>query len=249
MSAASAYSFEIIEKIENGAGRGWRPLAPTEVVVALARPEESERHERSISMALLSEEEKQRLARFRFERDRHLFLAAHSLLRVTLSRYADVEPYVWQFRSGRYGRPEIAEPTSRLRFSVSHTRGLAACAVMLDRDIGLDVEDISKGAPAEVAHRFFSPCEARDVLCAPLESRARRFFTYWTLKEAYCKARGLGLSVPLDQFSLHEDDGAWRIAFEPPIEDEPGRWCFWSWHAGEHHQAALAIANDAESVA
>jgi 4'-phosphopantetheinyl transferase len=238
--AASTYSVQLVENIDDEGG-SCRPLGPTEVVVALTRPDESDER-LSMFMPLLSEDERQRLARFKFERDRRLFLMAHALLRVTLSRYANVEPCAWQFRAGSYGRPEIAHPPSRLRFSLSHTPGLAACAIILDREIGLDVEDTSRGAPIDVAERFFSPMEARQVHSAPLKARATRLFQYWTLKEAYIKARGMGLSLPLDRFTMYEDaEDTWRITFEPPLNDDPGRWQFWSSSVTDNHQAALAI--------
>jgi 4'-phosphopantetheinyl transferase len=238
--AASTYSVQLVENIDDEGG-SCRPLGPTEVVVALTRPDKSDER-LSMFMPLLSEGEKQRLARFKFERDRRLFLMAHALLRVTLSRYANVEPCAWQFRAGSYGRPEIAHPPSRLRFSLSHTPGLAACAIILDREIGLDVEDTSRGAPIDVAERFFSPMEARQVHSAPLKARATRLFQYWTLKEAYIKARGMGLSLPLDRFTMYEDaEDTWRITFEPPLNDDPGRWQFWSSSVTDNHQAALAI--------
>jgi len=169
-------------------------------------------------------------------------VAAHALLRMTLSRFADVAPGGWHFRTGHHGRPEIAAPASRLRFSLSHTRGLAACAVMLDRDIGFDVEDASSGERIEVAERFFSPREVRELHATPIVGRAERFLEYWTLKEAYLKARGLGLSVPLDQFSLYKEaEGAWRVAFDPALADDAARWHLHSWRLDGGYRAALAI--------
>ena len=193
-------------------------------------------------MALLSDDERERLTRFRFERDRALFLAAHALLRITLSRHTNIEPYAWRFCKGSHGRPEIAEPRSRLRFSLSHTHGLAACAVVLDRDVGLDVEYLSNDPPIDLADRLLSPRERCDILSVPIDARASLFLEYWTLKEAYAKARGLGLSLPLDQFSLYKDtDGRWRTALEPPPHEDIVRWWFWSWHVSNDHQMALAI--------
>jgi 4'-phosphopantetheinyl transferase len=243
MRDASPYRVEIVEGLVNQPAKGRRQLASTEVVVALARPDEvGEAEQRSTLMALLSDEEKKRLWRFHFERDRDLFLMAHALLRITLSRHASIEPYAWRFRKGSHGRPEIAEPRSRLRFSLSHTHQLAACAVVLDCDVGLDVEYLSSDPPIDLAERFFSPRERCDILNASLDARARLFLEYWTLKEAYAKARGLGLSLPLDQFSLYkETDGRWRIALESPLHEDQERWRFWSWHVRNDHQVALAI--------
>jgi 4'-phosphopantetheinyl transferase len=220
-----------------------RDLAPGEVIVALGQPVECvEPDQQSALMKLLSDEERERHSRFHFERDRSLYLTAHALLRISLSRHANVEPQAWQFRTGKYGRPEIAEPRSRLRFNLSHTHGLAACAVVLDRDIGMDVERITRDIPTDVAETTFSPRERSDILGTSATARARRFLEYWTLKEAYIKARGVGMSLPLDQFTFCKDEsGVWRILFEKPLCDDPERWQFWSWQLGSGHQVALAL--------
>lgn len=243
MPVGFTYSVAIVEGLADAAVASGRPLLPTDVVLAIARPAESANREQYAALlALLSDDERARLVRFRCERDRLLFLVAHALLRITLSRHSNVAPDVWRFCTGSHGRPEIAHPVSRLRFSLSHTPGLAACAVILDHDIGVDVEDLSRGAAIDVAERFFSPREVRDLLETSIASRPHRFLECWTLKEAYVKARGLGLSLPLDRFSVYNSSrGEWRISFEPPLNDDPARWWLWSSRVGTNHQAALAI--------
>lgn len=243
MQGKPTFRFEVVEGLVGQPMSGGRLLAPTDVVVAMARPSEvAESRQRSMLLAVLSDEERERLSRFRFERDRLLFLVAHGLVRITLSQHENVEPQAWRFRTGSYGRPEIAEPRSRQRFSLSRRQGLAACAVILDRDIGLDVEYVYKDSPFEVAERFFSPRERSSLLGTSLDDRPGLFVEYWTLKEAYIKARGLGLSLPLDQFSLDKGaDGRWRIASEPPLYEDPERWRFWSWRVAHDHQIAVVI--------
>jgi 4'-phosphopantetheinyl transferase len=217
-----------------------RTLRPDEVVLGIARPSDLHSHEALPS--LLSEPEKRRLERFRFEPDRVMFLVARALVRLTLSRCADVRPEAWRFRTGTHGRPEISHPPSRLRFSLSHTKGLAACAVILERDIGLDVEALSREPAIELARRFFSAREADQLARTPIDGRATRFLEYWTLKEAYVKARGLGLSLPLDRFSVYNTThNTWGISFEAPLNDDPARWWLRSFRVGATHQAALAI--------
>lgn len=243
MESKSDYKLEIIDDLIRQSNPDRRRLAPNEIVVAMARPAEvAEFDRRSTLMALLSDDEIERLKRFRFERDRDLFLVAHGLVRITLSRHENVEPQAWRFRTNSYGRPEIVEPRSRQRFSLSHGHGLAACAVVLDRDIGLDLECISKYPPVEVAERFFSEQERLNLQSASVDERGRLFLEYWTLKEAYLKARGLGLSFPLNQFSMHAGaDGRWRMASGPPLYQDPERWRFWSWCVADDHQVALAL--------
>lgn len=243
MRETAPYEIEIVEDMLNERASGKRSLAPGEVVVALARPDDfTAPEQRSALTVLLSDDERQRFARFRFENDRQLYLVAHALLRVALSRHANIEPCAWQFLTGSHGRPEIDKSQSRLRFSLSHTRGLAACAIILERDIGLDVEYLTADAPIEVAEQFFSARERRDLLCAGSDVRAAFFLEYWTLKEAYAKARGLGLSLEPHQFSFYKDfAGRWSIASGPPLYEDPERWQFRSWQAGKDHLAALAI--------
>jgi 4'-phosphopantetheinyl transferase len=235
---------EIVEGIDEQAARHYRVLRPTEATVWLARPEEPaglEQHTRLL--ALLSDDERERMARFRLDADRRLFLLGHGLVRLALSRHSDVDPRNWRFCLGPHGRPEIAAPPSRLRFTLSHTRGLTGCAVIQDQDIGLDVEDTSCGASIDVAKHFLSTPEMRDYLAAPAAVQPRRFFEYWTLKEAYMKARGFGFSLPFDRFSFYRDRrGVWRIAFAPSFDDDPGGWWFRSWQIGSLHQAALAVS-------
>lgn len=245
MRGKPTYKIEFVEGLAREPASGRRELEPTEIVVALCRPSEpAVSEQRSVLMGLLSDEERQRLTRFHFERDRVLFLVAHALLRITLSRYANIDPRAWQFRTGSYGRPEIADPRSRLRFSLSHTRELAACAIVLDRDIGLDVEHISRDVPLDVAESSFSSRERSDILGASATVRAKLFLEYWTLKEAYIKARGVGMSLPLDQFSFCKDPGGvWQIVLEQPLCDDPERWQFWSWQVSRNHQVALAIGH------
>ena len=103
-------------------------------------------------------------------------------------------------RLERVGKPTIAHPKdiAPLSFNLSHTERLIVCLVALDREVGVDAEDTERaGETVEVADRFFSPTEVAALRALPAQSRRRRFFQYWTLKEAYIKARGMGLSLPL----------------------------------------------------
>ena len=217
-------------------------LADDDVCVWLAETAAwSAPEDRQRLMMLLSEEERARFQRFHFDEDRLAFLVAHGLVRMALSRYAPVAPAEWTFSADSYGKPSIAAPASTLSFSLSHTRSLVACAVVRGRPVGVDVEDASRPAPLEIAERYFGPGERRDISATDPDQRTRRFFEYWTLKEAYVKACGLGLSLPLDRFELRRDaEGAWRIAFAPPPLDDPAAWWFRAWSTPTH-QAAVAL--------
>ena len=192
---------------------------------------------------LLCEGERARAERFRLEEDRHTFIVAHALVRLALSsKRSDVDPAAWRFAPNAFGRPEIAHPPSRCRFSLSHTSGVAACAVTDDCDIGVDVEKIGAAAPLEIARQHFSSEEAEELAALPERMRTERFFAYWTLKESYVKARGLGLRIPLDQFRFRVGTGApITVSFDVGCEDDPGAWHFWSHRLLGTHCLALAV--------
>lgn len=195
---------------------------------------------------LLDGTERRRYESFRFPADRHLYLVAHALLRTSLSRYADVSPRDWQFNGEHGQRPEIvnndlAEPP--LRFSLSHTRGLAACIITRQADVGVDVEPIDNKVNAmTIGERFFSSYESQQLAGLSGDARRERFLQYWTLKEAYVKACGVGLSIPLDDFYFHRDDSAaWRIKFTSAPDSAAEAWQFWSGRPTAGHIMSIAI--------
>jgi 4'-phosphopantetheinyl transferase len=202
--------------------------------------------------ALLTEDEKQKCARYRFEEHQHACLVTRALLRTVLSRYADVDPEDWRFVANEYGRPEIAEPGEArwLRFNLSHTKGLVVCLVGREREIGVDVEDRTrKGELLNVADRFFSPFEVEALRALPREEQLDRFFFYWTLKESYIKARGMGLAIPLDQFSFdleNETERGIRILFDPKLGDDPKRWEFSAMSYGKRYAVASSVERRCE---
>ncbi len=197
---------------------------------------------------LLDAEEQQRYARFRFERDRKAYLVAHVLLRTMLSQYAPIDPRAWRFKTNAHGRPEVASPKlgQHLRFNLSHTHGLVACGFAIDRPIGVDVETLDRRIDVTaVARRFFASDEIAVLRTLPPEARRRRFIEYWTLKEAYIKARGRGLSLPLNQFSFHfTPDGQPDITIGPDLEDDAKRWRFVQNRPTPKHDLAVAIRRE-----
>ena len=182
--------------------------------------------------------------RFAFEHDRHSFLITRALVRTVLSRYAVVPPEAWTFVPNGYGKPEIAgpDPVPPLRFNVSHTRGLVACVVAWERDVGVDVEHLDRPSLGlGLAERYFAPAEVASLRRVPPEEFPRAFLDFWTLKEAYIKARGMGLALPLADFAFHLGPGAIRISFTPRIEDDPNHWQFLRFELKERHKVAVAL--------
>ncbi len=195
---------------------------------------------------LLNAEESHRQARFVFSSDRHSYLVTHAMLRIVLSKYAPIQPQAWHFLSNEYGRPEIgnADPSARqFNFSISHSHGLVVVAVTRAPAMGVDVEEVrTRPAPVEVADRYFASQEILALRALPENRQSDRFYEYWTLKEAYLKARALGLSIPLDQFSFQfEGDRAVHFSTEPSLQDAPEFWKFWQFCPSADHVLALCV--------
>lgn len=195
--------------------------------------------------ALLTPAEQARHDRFYFERDRRLFLATRALVRCVLSEYASVEPAAWRFQEGERGKPFIASPkTAPLHFNLSNTYGLVVCAISTAHaQLGVDAECIDRpGETVSLAEHYFSPAEVRALQALPDEQKRERFFAYWTLKESYIKARGLGLALPLEQFSFElEDEKEIAIAFDPRLADDKARWRFALLRASFRHLVAVGV--------
>lgn len=153
----------------------------------------------------LSADELERASRFHFAKDRRRFVVARGVLRSLLGRYLGVEPRQLRFSYSAYGKPALV-PTSGetgLRFNVSHSHDLALYAVTYGREIGVDIEHIRANiACEEIAERFFSRQERALLRTLPAQLKHDAFFRCWTRKEAFIKAHGEGLSLPLDQFDV-----------------------------------------------
>ena len=200
---------------------------------------------------LMCDEERAQHGRFRFEKGRHEYLVTRALVRTVLSRYVTVDPSTWRFEKNKYGKPSISDPRGLppLSFNLSNTTGLIACLVTLGREVGVDVEDMTRpGETVEVAEQFFSPTEVATLRALPVSAQRYRFFEYWTLKEAYIKARGMGLSLPLEQFSFHLEVGQpVRIFFDSRLRDDPRSWQFTQFQPTLRHLMATAIRRGAEA--
>jgi 4'-phosphopantetheinyl transferase len=205
--------------------------------------------------ALLSPAERAREQGYYFEDDRLRYLVTRALTRTTLSRYAPVDPVAWTFRDNPFGRPEIADPdpgAATLDFNISHTSGLIALAVARGRALGIDIENLAaqRASPGIVDH-FFAPAEIADMAALAPALRHERFFEYWTFKEAYLKARGMGLSLPLNAFSMHfPDQRTVHLETGAELADDPQRWRLWQLRPSPEYLLALcAERGDANSPA
>jgi 4'-phosphopantetheinyl transferase len=196
---------------------------------------------------LLSPDEAARRGRFRFEEDRHLYLISHALVRSVLSRYAPVAPALWRFTAGPHGKPEIQGPAGAppLRFNLSHTHGLAAVAVTRHCAVGADVEHVDRPVEPGLARVALAEPERGQLEGAAGDAWAETFFSFWTLKEAYLKACGLGLSHSLQEFGFHLTPGRPpRIQFSGPVRDDPDHWQFWQDRTHPRHCGAVAVRRE-----
>ena len=189
---------------------------------------------------LLDSEERRRAGRFRFENGRDAFIASHGWLRMLLGRYLGTDPRSLEFTLGNRGKPALRN--TALRFNLSHSGTMAACAVTLDKEIGIDIELIRPMSDLEsVAQRFFHTEECRTLLALREEDRETAFFHCWTRKEAYIKALGDGLYAPLDRFQVTLAPG--QPAAFVQIDGRPAaaEWSLFGLDVGPSYAGAVAI--------
>jgi 4'-phosphopantetheinyl transferase len=198
----------------------------------------------------LPEEEVARADRFHFLRDRHQHLVTRALVRTVLSRYVPCDPLHWAFRPNAYGRPEIIQPAGLpVWFNLSHIRGLVVCAVAGDPTMGVDVESEGRVKSfVDLAERFFAHRETAWLRQVPAEQQASAFFQFWTLKEAYIKARGMGLAIPLQDFAF--DISPPRAPVVRFLKDQGSRaeqWRFAQLRLADRFQIAVALLPSQET--
>ncbi len=196
--------------------------------------------------ALLTPPEEIRLRRFH---DGHndaqsQFLVARALCRTALSSYVDVPVEAWIFETNCHGKPYVSEPKSaaKLKFNLSHTGGLVACAVTWNCEVGIDVENVRQDVDhLMLARAAFTPSEMSGMTQTPAFKRHQYFYSLWTLKEAYIKARGAGLLLALNSFGFDLDEDRARINFSVADADTPVRWKFVHFNPTPEHTLALAV--------
>jgi 4'-phosphopantetheinyl transferase len=194
--------------------------------------------------ALLPPEDVAQEQRFVREVDRLQFVLSRALLRTALSFYTGVAPDAWTFARDAYGKPAVAAPAeASLPFNLSHSHGLVACAVTLNRGVGVDLEDFSR--PTDhllLARRYFHRSETAVLESLAPEERGAAFFRFWTLKEAFMKAHGMGLSIPLADvaFTLPAGRPA-EVSFRGTVDEDPQDWQFAQLRLASRYQLALAV--------
>jgi 4'-phosphopantetheinyl transferase len=192
---------------------------------------------------IMSDAERKQESKFHFAEDCRRYRVTRALVRLVLSQYARVSPEKWVFATDAYGRPTIANPEaskSHLSFNISHTKGLIILAVAKRRALGVDVEDLSACVSVDAAYQYFSATEVAELALADRKEQKFRFYEYWTFKESYIKARGMGLSLPLDKFSFsYPHSRGVEIVIHPDLADDPARWQFWQFRPSSNYLLAV----------
>jgi 4'-phosphopantetheinyl transferase len=201
-----------------------------------------------VLLRTLAADEQTRAGRFYFAKDREHFIVARGVLRAILGGYLNRAPDCLSFCYGAHGKPDLAgeADVDAIRFSVSHSHGAVLYAVARGREVGIDLERVRYDLPvAELAERFFSRSEAARLRALPTATQSEAFLRSWTRKEAYIKALGGGLSIPLDRLDVTQAAG------EPgpvlAMQRDPSKAARWSVRglsATSGYVAALAVEGD-----
>jgi 4'-phosphopantetheinyl transferase len=194
-------------------------------------------------LSLLAPDERQRAEKYFRSIDRDRFIIARGVLRKILSAYLHIAPREVRFIYNEYGKPSLSTDQNHcaLSFNLSHSKSLALYAVARGRYLGIDIEYIREDfATLEIAGYFFSKAEVAALISLPTDQRTIGFFNCWSRKEAFIKAKGMGVSYPLDRFTVSLAPG------EPPAllkvdddEREVARWKMYELKPGAGYAAAM----------
>ena len=195
--------------------------------------------------SLLSQDEISRAERFYFERDRNHFIAGRGLLRYFLGSYLDLEPARIEFDYGAHGKPAVKSELDKniLEFNLSHSKDLALYAFNWNRRVGIDVEYMIAMADInDFAEKFFTPRESEYIDSLSGKQKDYAFFKTWTCKEAFFKANGSGLTVPINQVEIFLDtNGAAALTSIGNDKEQNSHWRLELLNPIPGYQAALAI--------
>jgi len=201
--------------------------------------------------SLLSGDEVARADRFRFEKDRHRFIVTHGLLRILLARYLNtalIDARQLRFCYNDYGKPslDLDAQDHTLNFNLSHSHELVLFAFTCVRQIGVDIEYMRPGLDHEsLAEHYFSPLENEMLRALPTSARTEAFYQCWARKEAYIKARGKGLSIPLDIFDVSLLPGEPAMLLNSREDPhETARWRLCALHPDPNYAGALAVEGE-----
>jgi 4'-phosphopantetheinyl transferase len=201
---------------------------------------------------LLSADENERRLRFRYESDRQDFAFSRGFLRTLLAAYLEMDPRAVRLQYSEHGKPSLdgSRGGEELQFNLSHTQGAVLLGICRQRAVGVDIERVREDfSVQEIANRFFSQTEQQALMNLPEAEQRPAFFRCWTRKEAFLKARGHGLSFPLDRFdvSVGADETEVTLTTRPDVS-ESERWQILQVPAPEGYAAAVAVAISASGL-
>jgi 4'-phosphopantetheinyl transferase len=216
--------------------------------IVLGYPDQASAKLRSRASEVLDDTERSRAARFASDRDRNLFIFSHGLLRLSLAHYLDADARELRFTRLPLGRLELnTRGIMPIRFNLSHTEGLVGCVIARSADCGIDVQSLRCVEYRDLVARVLAPIEYAAWLALDEEDQRDRFLEIWTLKEAYLKGRGLGLSYPLRDIAFSGFGNECRCSVGATVGD--GRaWRFLSCKPDSRHRVAAAIRTDGRTA-
>ncbi len=203
-------------------------------------------------LTLLNKEEQQRYERLLFPKHKKQFLISRALVRTSLAQYLDEAPEDLVFTKNAYGKPRVgtANKDLKINFNLSHTDHFSVLAVSKESEIGVDTEFLTRQVDIlKLAQRYFSESETSDIESLEASLLNERFFCLWTLKEAYIKACGMGLAIPLKDFSFHFNNKNIAISFSEERDDSPEFWSLWQFIYKDGFQIALASKDEKQNSA
>lgn len=234
-------------------------LSPSQVDIWFCQPKKVSTYNLDNEYTkLLSSEEHTKVFRYRFEKDQKTSLYTRALLRYSLSQYLpSIKPQDWQFSAQEKGKLALASNPNNIQFNLSHTKELIAFAVTQQHALGVDVEFLERQNDIKsIAKHYFSKPEISELSSLSDKEQASRFYDYWTLKESYIKAWGLGLSIPLRDFSFHINashsdnlnNSSYnnitrdiKLSFAPERKDTPENWKSYLFNISKKQRGALSI--------
>ncbi|PIE69997.1 MAG: phosphopantetheinyl transferase [Deltaproteobacteria bacterium] len=189
--------------------------------------------------ACLSPEEIQKVDRYVKPTDRHLSLVGWALVRYLISQLTGKQPHSLRFSKNEYGKPFLTDLPD-IHFNLSHSHVAVACALCRNAAVGVDVESVDRCTDLSIADHFFSASEVERLSTVNGPEKRKLFFDIWTLKEAYIKAVGKGLSIPLDSFSFTVGEPDIQIDFRDTGRADP-TWRFSQWRPEPGKRVAAAV--------
>ena len=194
---------------------------------------------------VISHDERVKAQRYKFEDNRREYILGRGFLRFLLGGYLKEPPEKLRFFYNPYGKPALYHQngSESIHFNLSHAHGFIVYAFTINRELGIDIERVRPEAAHDgVAERFFSPKEVLMLRSLPSHAQPQAFFNCWTRKEAYIKARGEGLSIPLNQFDVSLIPGEPAQLLASRVDpDDAKKWTLQALPMGTHYAAALAV--------